>query len=75
MFAATAATIVSGAIAERMKLSEEDVETEVDRIVTILDEAIDADDDEYAKNRDGYLEKIFGEGNGILREFDTTEVR
>ena len=27
-----------------------------------LDEAIDAEEDEYAKNRGGYLDKIFGEG-------------
>lgn len=49
-------------LADRMELSEDAVEEEVDRIVGIVDEAIDAEDDDYEKNRDAYLERIFGEG-------------
>lgn len=52
-----------------LRLKDEDLEEETERILKILDEAAEASDEDFKKNRGDYLDRIFEKGQlGKLRE-------
>ena len=52
-----------------LRLKDDDLEEETERILKILDEAADASDEDFKKNREDYLDRIFEKGQlGKLRE-------